>query len=420
MSGPLSGVAITVVGMSYAPEPTGIGPYTAGMAEMLVGHGALVEAVTGVPHYPSWDLRPEDRWVLRRREELNGVEVRRVRHHVPARQSALRRLLWEGTFLANAALVRPTRRPDVVLGVSPSLSGLVVARRAARRHGAPWAAVVQDLVGLAARQSGLRTGGPVAEAAARIEGGALLSADLVAVVSDTFRRQLSAYGVSDDRVRLLPNWSHIAAPSRSRDDVRRQLGWPRGTFVVLHSGNMGLKQDLGNVVEAGRLLSGVPDVLLVVMGDGNQRSALEEAAVGVDRVRLLPPVPDDLYPDVLKAADLLLINERPTVGDMSLPSKLTSYLSVGQPVLAAVSADGACARESARTGGAVLRVDPGSPAALAQAVLDLRARAAELPGMGRAGRAYAQRALGHETAAANVLALVSELLDHGPRRAAQT
>lgn len=411
----LDGVRVCVVGINYAPEPTGSAPYTAGLAEMLAAHGAQVQVVTGIPHYPAWQVPPEYRWRLRSREWRNGVEVLRARHFVPGRQSAVARLMWEGTFLLNATATRPAR-PDLVLASTPSLSGGVVAARLAARYRAPLAVVVQDLVGQAARQSGIAGGGLVASSAGRVEGGVLRRADLVAVVSDSFRRQVHAYGVDDDRVRLLRNWTHVPPATRDRARVRQQLGWGDDVFVVLHTGNMGLKQDLGNVVEAGRLLAGRRDVLLVLMGDGSQRASVQQAAAGLDTVRFLDPVAGDLYPDVLRAADLLLVNELPTVGEMSLPSKLTSYFAAGQPVLAAASTDGACARELARSAGAGHRVDPGDPAALADAVLALAGDGAGRRAMAASARRYAEEHLGRESASALVLALAQELLSRDPRR----
>lgn len=414
-SGPLAGTSVSVVGMSYAPEPTGIGPYTAGLAEMLVEHGAQVDAITGVPHYPSWRVEPQDRWRLRRQELRNGVQVHRARHFVPRRQSALTRLVWEGTFLANASLVRPSHRPDLVIAASPSLSGALVGSRLARSCDVPFAVVVQDLVGQAALQSGIRGGQSVSAAAGRAESWVLRSAAMVVVVTDSFRRQLADYGVRAERIRLLPNWTHIPPPQRDRQQVRRELGWHDDAFVVLHTGNMGLKQDLGNVVQAARQLGDRPDVRLVLMGDGNQREVLEGAAADCPALQFLPPVAGELYPDVLRAADLLLVNERPTVGEMSLPSKLTSYFAVGQPVLAAVSADGACARELAATGGGGMRVDPGQPAALVDGIRVMQSCPDRRTAMGRAGRAHAETVLGRRTAADNLLGLATELLSMAHR-----
>jgi glycosyltransferase involved in cell wall biosynthesis len=253
--------------------------------------------------------------------------------------------------------------------------------------------------------------GRMSGAAASVEGGALRAASQVAVVSEGFRAHVAAYGVPADRIRLLPNWAHIPAPSRPRDEVRRQLGWGDSTFVVLHTGNMGLKQDLGNVVEAARLLSGRADVRVVLMGDGNQRAALEAQGGGVPGLSFLAPVDGDLYPDVLRAADLLLVNERSTVGDMSLPSKLTSYFSTGSPVLAAVGADGSCAREVARTEGAAVRIDAEDPQRLADTILELAADPARRERMGAAAQVYADRHLGRGSASASVRSFVAALLN---------
>lgn len=407
---PLRGRSVTVVGINYTPEPTGIAPYTTGMAEMLVGFGAHVDVLTGVPHYPSWRVDPAYRWKPRTRELINGVRVQRLRHFVPNRQTALTRGALEASFLAAASLARPSRRPDLVLAATPSLGGAVVGARLARRHGVPFGVVVQDLMGLAAAQSGITGGGRVAETTGRIEGWSLRQAASVAVVSDSFRDQVRAYGVPDERISLLPNWTHIAPARRSREATRAELGWGADTFVVLHTGNMGLKQDLGNVVEAARRLSDRPDILVVLMGDGNQRAVLEEQAVGADRVRIMPPAPGDTYPDVLRAADLLLVNERPTVGDMSLPSKLTSYFSSGNPVLAAVSSDGACAREIVATQGAGVRVQPGEPDELAAAIRTLSGQPERLREMGTASTRYAEAVLGRAAAGRNVLRLVQGML----------
>jgi glycosyltransferase involved in cell wall biosynthesis len=397
--------------MSYAPEPTGIGPYTAGLAEMLVRRGAAVDVIAGIPHYPTWRVRAEDRWRLRQRETRNGVAIRRARHYVPRRQSALTRALWEGTFLLNAGLMRLAAAPDVVVAVSPSLSSAAVGARLAARHDVPFAVVVQDLVGQAALQSGVSGGGTVAGATARLEASVLRRADLVAVCSDTFRRQLLDYGVAADRIRLLPNWSHIDRPQGDRAETRRRLGWSDDAFVVLHTGNMGLKQDLDNVIEAARLVGRAdPNVLVVLMGDGNQRAHLEAAGADVPNLRFMDPAGDEDYPDTLRAADLLLVNERPTVGEMSLPSKLTSYFSVGRPVLAAVADDGACARELAATGGAAHRVDAGQPQMLAAAMSTLRQQPEVLAAMGEAGADYAERTLGQAAAARRVSDLATELV----------
>ena len=45
---------VLVLGLNYAPEPTGIAPYTSGLAEGLAARGHQVRVLTGLPHYPQW------------------------------------------------------------------------------------------------------------------------------------------------------------------------------------------------------------------------------------------------------------------------------------------------------------------------------------------------------------------------------
>ena len=64
----------------------------------------------------------------------------------------------------------------------------------------------------------------------------------------------------------------------------------------------------------------------------------------------------------MQASDVLLVNQRASVTNMSLPSKLTSYFASGRPVIAAVSADSETAWEI-EASGAGLVVPPADPPA---------------------------------------------------------
>jgi colanic acid biosynthesis glycosyl transferase WcaI len=412
---PVAGRNVLIVGINYAPEPTGIAPYTTGMAEHLAHHAASVTVLTGVPHYPTWRVPDDCRLLVRRRErggfaldEESQLVLRRLRHYVPSRQTALTRASYELTFLLNAVATRTVPQPDLVVSVTPSLGGAVAAAVLAKRYGAQSLVVVQDLMAKAAGQSGISGGGRVSGATGSLERWALRRADRVAIVSDAFRGTLHDYGIPDERIALVPNWVHIERTDLNRGSARRVLGWPAAPFTVVHTGNIGLKQDLGNVVAAARLCMADTGVRFVIVGDGSQRAAIQAQAAGLTNLVFVDPLDAADYPKALAAADVLLVNERPSVGDMSLPSKLTSYLVAGRPVLAAVAEDGATARELSRTDGAGQVVPPGDPAELAKAVLRLRDDRAECARMGTVGRRYAAANLGKAESLARLDAALAE------------
>ena len=411
----LADAHVLVVGINFAPEPTGIAPYTTGIAEYLAERARSVTVLTGVPHYPSWSVPPGYRWMLRCSEDSRldnsaGLTVRRLRHHVPRKQTALTRAAYEFSFLANAWSVRIKHAPAVVIAVTPSLGGAVAGARLARRHGAKLLVVVQDLMAKAATQSGIRGGRSAAGPTATLERYALRNADRVAIVTESFRPQVSAYGVPVDRIALLPNWTHIEPATLSREQARKELGWPVEPFTVVHTGNIGLKQDLGNLVECARVMRHEPGYRFVIVGDGSQREPVRALAAGLGNVVFVDPLDDVAYPKALAAADVLLLNERPGVADMSLPSKLTSYLSAERPVLAAVAPAGAAAQELGATDGAAMSVEPGHPGEMAAALRILRSDSGQCAAMASAGKRYAEAALGRHSAQARLDGAIKELL----------
>lgn len=405
---------LLLVSTNYAPEHAGIGPYATQIAEHWAAGGDEVHVLAGMPHYPAWRVDPAYAGVWRTEEERAGVRVHRRRHTVPPRQTAVRRALFEASVLGHGLYAPPAMgRPDAVVAQLPSLAGGILGARLARRHRVPYVPVVQDLMGAAARQSGIRGGGRVAAAAGAAESYALRRATLVGVIHETFVPKVAALGVPEERIRLVPNWSHVRSPSRPREEMRARLGWRRGRTVLLHSGNMGLKQGLDVLVEAARL---DPEVQVVLMGDGNQRAQLRELAGNLPNVHFAPPADDADFPDVLAAADVLVVTQRASVLDMSIPSKLTSYFAAGRPVLASVAAAGGTAAEVERSGAGVV-VAPEDPRALLDAVRALADDPDRADALGAHGPVYVREHLSRDAGLARIDALLAEALGEPPRRA---
>lgn len=398
---------LLIAGVNYTPEETGIAPYTTGLAEHLVRRGHQVTMITGVPSYPQWRVDPEYRRVLRARELRGGVDVRRIRNYVPRRQSTMRRGLYEMSFLFGGMSLLGLPKPDAVLGVVPSLSGGLLARLAAKRLGCPYGLIFQDLTGPAASQSGVATGRAavlIGDAEAWIARGATA----LGIIAEGFRPHLESLGVAPERIHRVRNWLHVQEPREDRFTVRRRLDLPMHAVICLHAGNMGYKQGLMNVVECARLAAEADlRLLFVLMGDGNQRQELVDVArrYRLRNLRFLPIQPAEQFSSVLAAADILLVNQKASVTNMSLPGKLTSYFASGRPVVAAVSPESETARELRDTGSGVL-VAPDQPGLLLETIRKLEADPDRQELLGAAGSRYASNALRSAQALAELEALV--------------
>lgn len=395
---PTAPLDLLIIGLHYAPEPSGNAPYTSGLAQGLRRVGHQVRVITAFPHYPQW--RIADGYEGRRiSERVRDVPVLRLRPWLPRRQRLLDRLLMETSFGARVSLTGWGRPADVLL-VSPALFTTALAAVAARLRRVPVTIWVQDIYSLGVAQTG--HSGPAQRLIRLFERRVLGMAASIVVIHDRFERYLVAeLGLPADRIEVVRNWTHLEEPAvTDRAGTRRRLGWGDDEVIVLHAGNMGAKQGLENVVDAAALAGDQGSrVRFVLLGDGNQRVALEQRLSGLaqdrprsPRLTFVDPVPDEEFIEVLHAADILLVNERPGLTEMSVPSKLTSYFSTGLPVLACTDASSVTADEMASAGAGV-RVDAADPVALVAAAESLAADPVAAREYGRAGRVYREERL---------------------------
>lgn len=406
MSGPIQ--KILIIGINYRPEPTGIAPYTTGLAEHLAGNGYQVQVITAEPHYPSWThVRPRGLWKITEDVE-NGVKVTRVPIYVPRRQSALRRGLYEFTFLVMANFVaRRVAGIDVVLGVVPSLGGGVAAAQLARRMRRPYLLWIQDIVSLSAQESGAagRSARLLEGILARIERVLARNAKRVLIISDAFKGHFQHLGVDNRRLLRVRNWTHMGP---AEGELRRRV--PSDTLACLHIGNLGYKQDLETILDcAGRAKEAHLPISFTIVGDGSRREQVQQLIYRreLDNVQLLPLAPADELRVLLATADVFLLAQRDSVRDMALPSKLTTYFAWGRPVVAATNGSSAAAMEIESAGGGIV-VQPGNGEEMLVALQRLLRNVDEYEKLQRGAVAYAQNNLSNETCLAVLKGAVDE------------
>jgi len=386
---------VLITSSYYWPEGAGTAPYLTGLAEYLASRGHTVVVATTFAHYPEWRSSANGRYMLS--EVRAGVTVRRRAHFVPRHQSAAQRALYEATLLTSGVTaLRLRRRPDVVIGTCPSLAAGALARLASIAYRAPYGLIFQDLTGLAARQSGVTGGDRVASGVHRAELAIARRAEGVAIIAEGFRAYFEAGGLAPQRIVRLRNWTRRVEPEETREETRARLGWPPGELVCLHGGNMGQKQGLGNILDAAALLDG-ERIRIVLAGDGNDRARLQADASRrrLANVEFMPMQDPGRWEELMQASDVLLVNQRASVADMSLPSKLTSYFAAGRPVVASVSHDSETAREiEAAEAGYV--VPPEDSDALRGVLISLRRDPSAASAFGDSLRRYAEAHLSAE------------------------
>lgn len=391
----MKGRRVLIVGLNYAPEPVGIGPYTQGLAEALVARGADVRVIAGKPYYPQWRTYPAFAGLDWRTGEEGGVKITRCPHYVPAQPSGLKRILHLASFALSAlphalraALGGRGRRPELVIAVAPALLSVFTAWLAARIAGARLWIHVQDFEVEAALATGLMDDARLPARLARwVEGTFLKLGETVSTISPQMCAKLVAKGVEPQRVIEMRNWSdaRFAPDPSGAETVRAEWGLT-GKVVALYSGNIARKQGIEILVEAARLLQHRQDIAFVICGEGPNRAELEKLAAGLGNVQLHDLQPAERMGAMLTMADLHLLPQIAGAADLVLPSKLTNMLASGRPVVATTEPGTGLYAE---VDGCGTVTQPGDAAALAAAVAELAGDPARRATLGEAARARA-------------------------------
>lgn len=377
---------VLVVSQHFWPESFRINQ----VAADLKAAGHEVTVLTGQPNYPAGTVFPGYRAASAGRQWHDGLEIQRVPLVPRGRGSALRLAANYLSFIACAALVGAwrlrSRRFDVVFvyGTSPILQA-IAAIALARLKGCALVTWVQDLWPQSLQATGyVRHPGALA-AVARVVRWIYARCDRLLVQSRAFEAPVRALAPPHVPVCYLPNPGDAAAPVTGDAAA---LTLPPG-FNVVFAGNLGRAQALDTVLDAAVLLADLPGLRFVLVGSGQVGAWLAEQvqARGLDNVLLPGRFPAEAMPAILAQASALLVSlvSDPAM-NLTVPSKVQSYLAAGRPIVAALDGEGA--RVVAEAGAGVACSASDAPA-LANAVRHLQALpAAERARMGQAGLAY--------------------------------
>ncbi len=392
---------MAILSYNYAPEPTGIPFYNTGMANWFAAHGWRVTMHAGIPHYPWWRV-PEvyatrDYRGGRGDEVMDGVEVQRVRHYVPAPPvSGKARMRLDASYLWWTFLrsFRQRRRPDVLVVIAPPFLGGLLGLFLHWRHRVPVCWHVQDLQVDAALELGMiprRLGGILLW----LERLILARVDLVTTVSLAMRRRLQAKCRTRQPVAMFPNWADADTmrPWTGVNRFRQEWGVDDATPVVMYSGNLGRKQGVDLLLEAATHLR-TPH-LLVIAGEGAERADLEHRAraLGLTRVRFVSLVPSERLAEFLCAGDLHCIPQRRAAAGLVMPSKLLNLMAVARAVVVTAPADSDLATLVVQAG-CGRAVEPEDSQSLGRALDELLVDASVRRAYGLAGRHFVQAAFG--------------------------
>jgi colanic acid biosynthesis glycosyl transferase WcaI len=325
---------------SYYPDKTATGQLLTDLCEDLVrDHGCRVSVVTGPPLAPE----PASGPVKAGRDTWRDVEIHRAWGTTFDKKRFTGRATNYMTYFASACWAGlRLDKPDVVVALTdPPIIGLA-AWLTGKRFGAPLVMSYRDLFPEVTVLLNDFHSDAVDNVLQRINRFLCRKATRVVALGETMRRRLiDNKGAVPARTVIIPDWADTTAivPGAKRNRFAETHGLA-DSFVVMHSGNIGLSQSLETVIDAAALLRDIPNLKIVFQGEGVNKAPLQARArdLRLANVMFLPFQPKERLGESFAAADLFIVSLQSGLAGYIVPSKLYGILAAGRPFVAAVEA----------------------------------------------------------------------------------
>lgn len=384
------------------------------VVKLLLTEGCEVTVLTGQPNYPSGTIYEGYRAGSGGRDRRTAeYEIVRVPLAPRGKGGAARLVANYLSFVLTASLFGPWllrgRSFDIVFVYAPSpiLQALPAILLARLKH-APLVLWVQDLWPQSLEVTGYVKNKALLGIVARLTSWIYRRCDLILGQSQAFVRTIAPMARSIP-VAMFPTPGDIEHDSVPADAPAVEL--PPG-FNVIFAGNLGTAQALPTILDAAATLRDHPGLRFVFVGDGSQKSWLEQQVRDrtLTNVMLLGRFPAQAMPGILSQASVLLATlGKSDILAQTIPAKLSTYLKAARPIVAAINGEGG---EVVTASGAGIACPAEDSAALAKAIETIALTTPEQRArMGAAGREYYQRTFEPNMLTRRLIAIFSQVIE---------
>jgi len=341
------------------------------IAEFLTRNNE-VTVLTSLPSYPTGILPKEYRGKLWTKELDNGIQIVRVWDFPTANKGFIKRTINHLVFVLSSCIAIFFMAPyDLVIVSSPNffsgLAGLFASLIGKRNY----IFDVRDLWPESAFELGYKPSRIVRQSLKALEKIYYKTAKKIFCATSEIRRTIISMGIPEKKVITLVNTVDIEL-FRPAEVSRRKLGFGRDDFIIIYVGSLTQVQNLNTVIEAANLVKKIPQIKILLVGEGEDKKNLIEQAqkLKLKNITFIKGQPTEKIIELINTADLGLISlsTNKFFSDNALPTKTSEYLGCGKPIVACA---GQTLKELIEKNEVGIVVAPGDSKALSQAILKL-------------------------------------------------
>lgn len=166
-------------------------------------------------------------------------------------------------------------------------------------------------------------------------------ADAIIVLGEDMKSKIIEQGARAENVHVVEAWYDVTNMREiSRDENRflKKYNIETDKFCVQFAGTIGFVFNYNTVIELAQRLLPYKDIMIQIIGDGNQKEAFVSRAkkLSLNNIEFYPLQPVDLVPDVYSACDVCIIPLNKGVIGNGIPSKAPLLMACRKVIINSV------------------------------------------------------------------------------------
>ena len=324
---------------NFPPEVNAPATRTYEHAREWVGKGYEVTVITCAPNFPHGKVYEGFNNKLISRKEKDGIKVIRVWTYITANEGFLKRILDYISFAVMAFFVGLWIRTDIIVATSPQFFTAVAGRLLSFFKFRPWIMEVRDLWPESIAAVGAMNEGKIYKILEWVELQLYRSAKKIIVVTDTFKRKISARGINASKIDVHKNGVilDLFEPRSKDEELMEANPQLKGKKVFAYIGTHGMAHGLSFILNSLPMLQQtLPQAHFIFIGEGAEKENLLKQAsdLKLNNVTFMPFVPKHEVVRYLSLMDVALVNlKKSDTFKTVIPSKIFEAAALQKPIL---------------------------------------------------------------------------------------
>lgn len=176
--------------------------------------------------------------------------------------------------------------------------------------------------------------------------------DIILIQSEGFRLPVSRI-TTNKNIFFLPNPIERSVFLNKKSLLPQELYFLKDGFNIIFAGNVGNNQSIDTVIDAAESLLNVPEIKIIVVGDGSRLSYLVQQIKlrYITNLYAVGKLPSEMMPTIYSMASALLVTlAKKDSLSKTVPSRVQAYLAAGVPIVGALDGEAALVIKSAGAG----------------------------------------------------------------------